>query len=182
MREVILNICLTALALCLFKMLVPETSMKKQTNFLVACFFLASLMFFFTTGRINPAHGADFGSLLSLEAVEFANFDAEYSEIVARATERELHTKLTRILAERDIHPQEIYINVNISDKYSISIKEIRLVFPGRCSVSQQGEEFQESDEFRQQIEMLRDAIHIVQKEVGGRVFVTGQFKEEVQT
>jgi len=173
MREIILNICLTAIALCLFKMLLPESSMKKQTNFLIACFFLASMMFFFTTGRINFAHGAEFDiGLFSGEGISYANFDEEYAEAVRRATERELHSKLLRVLDEEDIHLEEIYVSVNISDKYSISINEIKLVF-----LSQDVNE--ESEEFQEQLKVLRNAIHIVQKEVGGRVFVTGEFKQE---
>jgi hypothetical protein len=164
MREILLNICLTAIALCLFKMLIPENSMKKQADFLVACFFLASMAFFFTNGRVNFNYNKEFLS----ENIPYVEFQEEYANAQKRAIERELHSSLSRVLAEEDIFPQEINISVHISDKYSISINEIRLVLVSEGD-----------DESEEDLEALKKAIHIIQKEVGDGILITGELKNE---
>ncbi|MCL2633894.1 MAG: hypothetical protein FWD34_05195 [Oscillospiraceae bacterium] len=162
MNQVLLNICLTAIGLCLFKMLIPENHMKKQTNFLVACFFLASLLFFFTSGGINLAGALDFSS----SETSYINFEEHYMNAQKRAVEneigKEMKTRIEPILAEEGIYPQEIYTIVNISDTYSISINEIRLVFPEMTEES---------------LEVMKKAIDITQEEVGDRILVSGDFK-----
>jgi len=162
MREILLNICLTAIALCLFKMLVPENTMKKQADFLIACFFLSLLIFFFTSGRANFAYNTDFSGV---EVVGYVDFDEQYAEAQKRAIQREIKSALSRILADEGILVQEIYTTVNISDKYSISIIEVRLVF-----LKKGGEEDEE------EIETLKKAVSIAQKEVGDDILITGEF------
>jgi hypothetical protein len=142
-------------------MLVPENTMKKQADFLIACFFLSSLVFFFTAGRINLGEGFDFG----FETVAYRDFDEEYTKAQIRAARQEMSRILSTALADEGIFPQEILTSVNISDKYSISINEIRLVFLKK--------EDEENDE---EIEMLKQAVYIVQKEVGGDILITGEF------
>jgi hypothetical protein len=160
MREILLNICLTAIALCLFKMLIPEKGLEKQTNFLISCFFLASMVFFFTSGRINFAYDAE----IVRESIPFADFDEAYERAQSTAINREMSTFLTKRLEEEDIFPYEIQTFINISDKYRISINEIRLVLNG-------------DEDNEEELEILKRAISITQKEVGESIFVTGEFK-----
>ena len=164
MREILLNICMTAIALCLFKMLIPEGTMKKQTNFLIACFFLASLIFFFSSGKINFNHGLQAAQSQQL-SIPHVDFEEEYTNAQKRAINNEMAARLSNILSRHNIFPEEIYTSVNISDKYSISINEIRLVF------LKEGEE--ESDE---EVRLLGEAMHIVKKEVGDDILITGEF------
>jgi len=159
MREILLNICLTAIALCMFKMLLPENSMKKQADFLIACFFLASLVFFFTSGRISLNYNED----ITRVNIPFADFEGAYSEAQGNAVSRETSRAVMQILNNQEIYPQEIVTSVNISDKYSISINEIRLVFES------------EVEDF----DNLTRAVHILQKEVGGNTIISGEFKNE---
>ena len=166
MREILLNICMTAIALCLFKMLIPDNSMKKQADFLISCFFLASMLFFFTSGRMDFAKGADF----SQETIPYINFDEEYAKAQRNAIGNEMRLKIMNVLADEGIYPEEIYVIVNISGKQSISINEIRLVFLKQTD----SEEFEESEE---EIEILREAVRITRKEVGRDITVTGEFK-----
>ncbi|MCL1881623.1 MAG: hypothetical protein FWF76_05540 [Oscillospiraceae bacterium] len=178
MREILLNICLIAVALCLFKMLLPENSMKKQTNFLIALFFLSSMLFFFTSGRIDFVYGIDFSDFVQKE-FPYIDFEEELTSAQLRAIKREVITQsneyLTELLAEHEIFPEEIRVNVfietnenktteasTISDKYSISISEVRLVFSNE----------------EQHFDQLREAINIIQKEVGNEVFVAGYFSQ----
>ena len=171
MKEILLNVCMTAIALCIFKMLIPENSMKKQTNFLISCFFLASLAFFFTSGKANFGVTAD-SFEFSLEDSAYSDFSESYAESQKRAFERELRANLERVLKENQINVKEIHVSVNISDKFSISINEIRLVLvtqeQGLCE-----EELNEED-----LKALKEAIHIVKKEVGLDILVTGEFNK----
>jgi len=159
MRQAILNICLVAIALSLFKTLIPETSMKKQTDFLVACFFTASLLFLFTKGGINLAANIDF----SAEETAYADFGERYAETQKRAIGVQIKERIGGVLAAEGIYPDEIYTVVNISNKYSISINEIRLVF--RTG----------SDETV--METVKKAVAVAQKEVGDSILVSGELK-----
>ena len=196
MREILLNICMTAIALCLFKMLLPDNTAKKQADFLVACFFLASLVFFFTTGKLNLAHGVELPDIY----IPYVDFDTEYTKAQKNAIERELNRKTARLLADEGLAPDEIIAKVEIfendcpnSDKYSISISEIRIVLPyepfepvvHEINESEQlesdgGSELESESEskrpFPEDLERLKRAIYAIQKEVGDKVLVTGTF------
>jgi hypothetical protein len=147
-------------------MLVPESTMKKQISFMVACFFLASMLFFFTSGRTDFAYGIEY----PVEHLPFADFEQEYHDAQIRAihseVERAAKFRFTEILAAENIFPREIRTTVNISDEHCISISEVRLVF---CS-------------YPDDMEVLRDAIRIIQKEVGERTLVVGEFQDERQS
>jgi hypothetical protein len=152
-------------------MLLPENVMKKQVDFLIACFFLASVLFFFTTGRFDLAQGLNLDDFSHNEH-SYTDFEREFTAAQVRAVEREVQRemrfRIAEILAEQGLFAQEICTSVNISDSHSISISEVRLVF------AVQGDE--PGDE---ELAMLRDAIHIIQKEVGERVLVTGEIKNQ---
>ncbi|MCL1866651.1 MAG: hypothetical protein FWF82_04505 [Oscillospiraceae bacterium] len=169
MREILLNICLTAVALCLFKMLIPETSSKKQTDFLISCFFLASLIFFFSSDTVSL--GAVYGEESPQINIPYIDFDSQYADAQSKAVEGEMNRLVRRILADENIFPEEIYTIINISDKYSISINEIRLV-----SIKEKTDETDEVSET--QLEELKKAIQIIQKEVGDSIIISGEFVE----
>ncbi|MCL1902923.1 MAG: hypothetical protein FWF94_00710 [Oscillospiraceae bacterium] len=184
MREILLNICMTSIALCLFKMLIPENSLKKQTDFLVACFFLSVLAFFFTSGRVNFAEEATF----IIENIPYADFNEEYVNAQKRAVERETQASLLRVLNDGGIFPEEIYVIVNISDKYSISINEIRLVLVSVRQETDGGDETvepgdshtdTESEPSEKELNELKEAVKIVQKEVGGNILISGEFRRK---
>jgi len=159
MRQAILNICLVAIALSLFKTLIPETGMKKQTDFLVACFFAASVLFLFTKGGIDLVKNIDF----SAEQAAYADFGERYAETQKRAIGVQIKERIGGVLAARGIYPDEIYTVVNISNKYSISINEIRLVF--------------RADPENEVMEVMKEAVAVAQKEVGDSILVSGELK-----
>jgi len=161
MRQTLLNICLTAIALSLFKMLVPENSLKKQTDFLIACFFTASLLFLFTSGGINLAGAID----LSANAASYADLSERYAEAQKHAIGVQMRERIGALLAKEGVYPDEIYTIVNISGKYSISISEIRLVFRDKG-------EYPESV-----METLKKGVALTQKEVGDSILVSGELK-----
>ncbi|MCL2755422.1 MAG: hypothetical protein FWD35_06890 [Oscillospiraceae bacterium] len=165
MREVLLNICLISVALSLFKMLLPETAAKKQVHFLLACFFLSALVTLFTNGRADLAGGLDAGAF-KLEEIPYVDFaqelEAAQINAVSREAARETRYRVAEVLAKQNIFPQQIIASVNISDDHSISISEVRLVYPNL-------------DLF----EEMTAAVHITQKEVGDKVLVSGMLLEE---
>lgn len=179
-NRALLNICIIAVALCLFKMIIPENFAKKQVDFLVSCFFLASIAFLLTGAGIN----FDYDTAFSFKETAYADFDESYTKAREQALQKELSYTLKTILEKERIFPEEILISVNISDKYSISINEIRLVFVAEelmatnTDVSEIAEvgDISEVAETPEQLETLKQAIHIVQKEVGGNILVTGEF------
>jgi len=165
MREIIFSVCMTAIALSLFKMLLPETALKKQMAFLISCFFLSALLSFFTYYRADLAKGLS-PEAFALEEIAFRDFEQELFNAQSRAIEREAvraaEFAIAAKLAQADIFAQNIFVSINISDEHSISISEVRLVFHNL-----------------DELETLAQAMQITQKEVGERVLVTGVIMEE---
>jgi len=124
MREILLNICLVAIACALFKMLVPENGFKKQIGFLVSCFFITAVISFVTGGSF------DFEGVSFDGGGNFTDFSEEVTTERKRAIAEELSGRVREMLAEQEIFPSKIYVIVNISGMYSISINEIKLVLP----------------------------------------------------
>ncbi|MCL2693625.1 MAG: stage III sporulation protein AF [Oscillospiraceae bacterium] len=128
MREILLNICIVAVAAALFKMLVPDNSFKKQIGFLISCFFITSVVSFVTSGR------HEFGGLSDIADVTieggFTDFTEQTLAQRKQAIAGELSSRVRQTLEENGIEPVKIYVIVNISGLYSISINEIKLVLP----------------------------------------------------
>ena len=125
MKETILEIALAAIATGIFKLLLPDSSFKKQIAFLTACFFLLSCISFF---RNNDW---DFSEISDTFRQEGAYVD--YSVEAYRLTQNEIAQALAEdmgdLLSENEIPVQEIRVIVDISSSYSISIKQVRLAF-----------------------------------------------------
>lgn len=123
MKQIALCICLVAVATTLYKMLVPEGSLSKQINFLITCFFLAGILQNITgSDMFEDLRGA---MVTNGTYIDFsAQISAEQKEKIAA----EVSGKVREALAAHDIFPEKIYVVVNISGLYSISINEIELV------------------------------------------------------
>ena len=125
MKETILQIALAAIATGIFKLLLPESSFKKQIAFLTACFFLLSCISFFRNG------GFDFSEISDSFRQEGAYVD--YSAEAYRLTQNEIASALAEdindLLTENNIPVKEIRVIVDISSSLSISIKQVRLAF-----------------------------------------------------
>ena len=125
MKETILEIALVAIATGIFKLLLPESSFKKQIAFLTACFFLLSCISFFRNGSWDLSDISD----------TFRQNGAyvDYSAEAYRMTQNEIASALAEdigdLLAEKEIPIEEIRVIVDISSSFSISIKQVRLAF-----------------------------------------------------
>ena len=125
MKETILEIALAAIATGIFKLLLPDSSFKKQIAFLTACFFLLSCISFFRN------NSWDFSEISASFRQEGAYVD--YSAEAYRLTQNEIASALAEdikdLLTRHEIPAEEIRVIVDISSAYSISIKQVRLAF-----------------------------------------------------
>ena len=119
------TVCIAAIAIALFKMLIPENKFKKQISVLVVCVFLL-------TG-ITAASGVEID--INEDKLELG-INADYISFSERVNEDlktricdDMRDKLRNLLNEKEIYPEEIHIIVNISGLYSIDITQVELVF-----------------------------------------------------
>lgn len=124
MRETILSVALIAVATGIFKLLMPDGSFKKQIAFLTACFFAVSCINFICGGF----------DLSELEAFTYdegayVDFSVEAYRLTQTEIANELARDLKEKLSENQISVDEIYVIIDISSSYSISIKQVRLAF-----------------------------------------------------
>lgn len=119
------TVCIAAVCMGLFKMLIPENKFKKQLSALIACVFLL-------TG-ITAASGAEidldedrFDLGINADYISFSN---QVNEELKKRICDEMREKIRTILNGSEIYPDEIHIIVNISGLYSIDITQVELVF-----------------------------------------------------
>lgn len=121
----LVSICIAAICIALYKMLVPENKFSGQISFLCACVFLL-------TG-IGAASGAELD--LSADPYELGADEnyIEFSQITEEQARKrvgtEMREKIKAILTAREIFPEEIHVIVNISGLYGIDISQVKLVF-----------------------------------------------------
>lgn len=152
MKEMVISVCIVSIATAIFRMLVPESSFKKQISFLVACFFAVSLLSIFTKGDFE----VDFDVENSIEnSSEFLDISKKVNDKAYQTIGKKLSDEVRELLSQNGIIAKQILINVNIPNLYSISISEVRLVFNNA-----------DSDE-------ATKAVEIVQKAVGDEIKVT---------
>ncbi|MBQ9484445.1 MAG: hypothetical protein IJU82_09655 [Ruminiclostridium sp.] len=124
MKELLISICVTAVMTGVYKALVPSDKMSSQVKLLVSCFFMVSV--------INAVSGAvpfwDISDILDADT-SYNDYSVQLEKLTAEETANELRKRISEKLAEENISPEKIYIDVNISDSGSISISEIKLVF-----------------------------------------------------
>ena len=124
MKELLISICVTAVMTGVYKALVPSDKMSSQVKLLVSCFFMVSV--------INAVSGVvpfwDISDILDADT-SYNDYSVQLEKLTAEETANELRKRISEKLAEENISPEKIYIDVNISDSGSISISEIKLVF-----------------------------------------------------
>lgn len=123
--EFLTTICMAALASALFRLLVPENRYAKQISLLIACVFILA--------AINAVTGAelelDSGSYELSGSTDYIGFSGDVNRSLQKKICTDMKEKITAILDENEIYPEQIHINVNISGLYSISITQVKLVF-----------------------------------------------------
>ncbi len=119
------TVCIAAIIIAIFRIIIPENKFKKQISFLIAGVFLL-------TG-ISAAAGAEFDlgaeNTELIESERFVQFSGEVNEDLRKKICDEMSEKINKILNSHEIYPKEVHIIVNISGLYSISIRQVKLVF-----------------------------------------------------
>lgn len=119
------TVCVAAIVVAIFRVIVPENKFKKQISFLIAGVFLL-------TG-ISALAGAefDFGeeNAALFESEKFVQFSGNVNENLRKQICDEMSEKIYSLLNNHEIYPKEVHIIVNISGLYSISIRQVKLVF-----------------------------------------------------
>ncbi len=124
MTHLLLNISLVAILTALFRMLIPDNTLKKQISFFISCFFI-SAVFSFVTGSVETD---DMSDLLTPQT-SYVDFSRTYIDSVGENAAKNMSYKIKSLLGEYGIYPEQVYVIVNISDNMSISIVKTELVF-----------------------------------------------------
>ncbi len=124
--EFLLTVCMAAIASALFRILVPENKFTKQISLLIACVFLLA--------GINAVSGVeldlDVTAFDTSVSKDYISFSGEVNRSLQKDICKKMSDKLYALLNENEIYPVQIHVNVNISDIYSISITQVKLVLP----------------------------------------------------
>lgn len=120
--EFLATVCTAAIAVALFKMLVPESKAAKQVSLLTAAVFMLTML--------TSAAGAqiDLGALVA-EQREYTDMSASVNKELQKRVCAQMEERVRALLNEKGYYPAQIHIIVNISGLYSISITQVRLVF-----------------------------------------------------
>ena len=109
-KEAALGICLLAVAVGLFRMLIPDGKYKTQITFLTACIF--SVCVLSTVTKLVPVIDTEI-AVSTVPAVDFSDKLSEQA-----------------LLANNGYSCSKIYITANIDGAFCISITEVELLFP----------------------------------------------------
>lgn len=138
MTKFLSTVCMAAIAAEIFRLCVPGDKFAKQLSLLIACVFVLA--------GVSAAAGIDF----DLDYVPaqpnqtggYISLSGETDKELQRQISKEMSDRLYEILNENGIYPEEIHIITNISGLYSISITQVKLVFPkGGDSAAQRAAE-----------------------------------------
>lgn len=122
----LLTICMTAIAAAVFRMLVPEGKFSKQISLLIVGVFLLSGI-----GAISGAELSLDTDITSPDSTdEYTGLSGDVSRSLQKKICGDMSDKLYALLHENGFYPEQIHVNVNISGLYSISITQVKLVFP----------------------------------------------------
>lgn len=120
--EFLTTVCIAAIALALFRMLIPECKAAKQVSLLTAAVFILTML--------TSAAGArlDLGALTG-GTQEYTDMSQSVNRELQERVCTQFEEKVRGLLNDRGYYPRQIHIIVNISGLYSISITQVRLVF-----------------------------------------------------
>lgn len=124
MREALISICAAAIITAIYKALIPSDKFISQIKLLTACFFILSAVS--AVSGLNDAW--DISDIIVPDG-SYNDYSVQIGTAVSEETVNILRRNIYEKLAEENIFPEKIYIDINISDNSRISINEIKLVF-----------------------------------------------------
>lgn len=124
--QFLLTVCMAATAMALLRMLVPEKKFTKQMSLLIAATFVLA--------AVSSLSDAEFDLDASAYQYEgsagYVSFSGEVNKSLQERVCRAMSDKLYGLMNSNGLYPEEIHVIVNISGLYSISITQVKLVFP----------------------------------------------------
>lgn len=127
MKEVLFSVCAAAVLTAVYKALAPTDKFGAQIKLIAACFFTVTVI----SAVDSEISLFDLSDILNADT-SYNDYSAQLEMLTSDEVSNELRRVIKERLAEENIYPEKIYINVNISDNGSISISEITLVFKSR--------------------------------------------------
>lgn len=126
MTEFLSTVCMAAIAAAIFRLCVPGNKFAKQLSVLIACVFILA--------GVSAVSGMDFDTEYIPSELQRTNgyisLSDETNKELQRRISAEMSDRLYELLNDNGIFPEEIHIITNISGLYSISITQVKLVFP----------------------------------------------------
>lgn len=123
-KNIVLCICLLAVAISVLDVISPGKRLKKQLSFLFSLVFIIAIFTPFVNGEIS----FEIPSVSELEEIEAYE---EISDTVNELAEREITYSLTTVLSDaliqNGISADKIYFDINIEDNDSISISSAEI-------------------------------------------------------
>ncbi len=136
--EFLTTVCMAAIAAALFRLLVPESKFTKQISLLIACVFVLVTINAVTGAELSP----DTDQYNISGDTDYIGFSGDVNRALQKKICTDMKNEISAVLSQNDIFPEQIHINVNISGLYSISITQVKLVFPeGKEADSQRASE-----------------------------------------
>lgn len=124
MKEVLLSICAASVITAIYKAIAPVGKFGTQIRLLTVCFFILTAV-----NAVSGLNDAWDLSDITVPDGSYNDYSVQVTQTVASETASVLRRTISEALAEENIFPEKIYIDVNIPDEDRISINEIRLVF-----------------------------------------------------
>ena len=127
MKEMLITICAAAIMTAVYKAIAPTDRFGTQIKLLTACFFILSVIS--AVSGLNEAWDI---SDITIPDGGYNDYSVRLGESISEETAAVLRREISERLAEENIFPEKIYIDIHISDNGRISINEIKLVFDSR--------------------------------------------------
>ena len=153
-KNILLGICLLAIAIGILKILIPDNKFKTQISFLISCIFAISLLSGFDNISIFTSFQFE-----ELETVEIVDFNDKLSEVAKKEAAKAVRLKTEQLLSDNGFTYEKIYVLAHINGAFCISINEIEIVF----SISETEKR-------------VKQAVELVSREVGNDIVVRYSF------
>ena len=124
-KELVTTLCLAGIGLAIYKMMVPSGTYEKQIRVLVSLVFILGVISPFARGEISIPVSAN-NELI--ESIEYARIEEQANSYLKSHFTTNLESALIKVLEEKGIDVDKISVNVDISEEYSISINEVRVL------------------------------------------------------
>lgn len=124
MNDMLFNISVTAILTGIVKALIPSEKYEKNIRIVISLFFIIVTISLFSKGF-------DLSFITEIDSIKsgYNDYSSVIYDMTTEETAKNLNKGIRSLLNEREIYPEKIYIDTNISDNDCISIIEVKLIF-----------------------------------------------------